>query len=372
MESKNKKVKIVHIINNLGSGGAEKLLVDLLQKLELNKQIDLHLILLSRRNDVYYESIKGLNIDIIYLDSNKLYGLKTFLKLRTNLIAINPDIIHGHLFPILYYLYFYKLITPFKKTKYIFSEHNTTNRRRKLFFLRPVEMLIYSCFHKIISVSNGVQIQLQKWLHTNNKTKYIVLDNAININKIENSKPIKNFHNILNIPPSARTIIMVARFTEQKNHELLIKSLLNLDEIIYLILVGEGPLLNNYIQLAKELNLYDRIRFLGYRSDVYNLIKSSDVFVLSSFYEGFGIAALEAMACGIPVLGSNVDGLKDVLLNGGVVFDSAKDLVFLINKLLNDLPYYKKISNDGKIKSNLYSIINYTDKLTLIYFSLLL
>ena len=89
-----------------------------------------------------------------------------------------------------------------------------------------------------------------------------------------------------------------------------------------LLLVGEGELKNEIEQLVeRDLSLKDRVVFLGFRKDVSEIIHSSDVFVVPSKYEGFGLVAIEAMACGCPVVASDVAGLSSIVKGYGLLAD---------------------------------------------------
>ena len=83
-----------------------------------------------------------------------------------------------------------------------------------------------------------------------------------------------------------------------------------------LLLVGDGPELNTAHRLGRELGVFDRIHALGAQEAVIPLLSAADVFLLPSAQESFGLAALEAMACGVPVVASNVGGLPEVIEDG--------------------------------------------------------
>ena len=124
--------------------------------------------------------------------------------------------------------------------------------------------------------------------------------------------------------PSMRSvprIVMVARFSPPKDHALLLKALSHLrHESWQLDLVGDGPLLASVSRLANELGLGERVRFLGARSDIPGILAGSDVFVLTSRYEGFPISILEAMRAGLPVVASDVGGVSEAVLDGETGF----------------------------------------------------
>jgi glycosyltransferase EpsD len=113
-------------------------------------------------------------------------------------------------------------------------------------------------------------------------------------------------------------IIYVGELSYRKNQPLLIKTIKLLKERISnikLLLIGSGPLENNYKELVKELNLEDEIEFLGFRSDIPNLMTLSDVAASSSRQEGLPVNVMEAMATGLPLVVTDSRGNRDLVNN---------------------------------------------------------
>jgi len=116
-------------------------------------------------------------------------------------------------------------------------------------------------------------------------------------------------------------IVMVARFAPQKDQALLLRALAGLKELPWeLELVGDGPLLPQAQALAEELDLGERVRFLGRRLDVDRVLAGAQVFVLASRWEGLPLTVLEAMRAGLPVVASDVGGVKEAVLEGETGF----------------------------------------------------
>ncbi len=91
---------------------------------------------------------------------------------------------------------------------------------------------------------------------------------------------------------------------------------------VELLLVGDGVKRPDLERLAAELKIVERVRFLGNRSDVPDILAAADIYIQPSRWDGFGIAALEAMAAGLPVVVSNVPGLRDVVGDAGLLFEA--------------------------------------------------
>lgn len=123
----------------------------------------------------------------------------------------------------------------------------------------------------------------------------------------------------LGLPASAPAIGIVAMLRPEKDHRTLLRAMrMVLDEIpdAHLVIVGDGPLRAELEDLTARLGIADNVHFAGTRSDVGEVLPALDVFVLSSTTECFPIAVLEAMACGVPVVGTAVGGLPEMVDDG--------------------------------------------------------
>ena len=118
----------------------------------------------------------------------------------------------------------------------------------------------------------------------------------------------------LGVPEDAVFVLSVGELNENKNHAAVIRALARLnDERLYYRIAGDGELAEERRKLAAELGLGDRVRLLGERTDVAELYKSADIFVFPSIREGLPVALMEAMAAGLPVVGSRIRGCVDLL-----------------------------------------------------------
>lgn len=119
----------------------------------------------------------------------------------------------------------------------------------------------------------------------------------------------------IGVSQDAFLLLSVGELNENKNHQVVIRAMarLNLSEIHYAI-AGVGDKKDYLLELAANLGLSDRVHLLGYRSDVEELIRSSDLFCFPSQREGLGLAAVEAMACGLPVLAAENRGTREFVV----------------------------------------------------------
>ncbi|MDE6807095.1 MAG: glycosyltransferase family 4 protein, partial [Prevotella sp.] len=210
------------------------------------------------------------------------------------------------------------------------------NRSRGTFYFRPVEKLIYHRYDKIISISKQTQDALQQWLQATDE-KFVVINNGVDMRHFS----------LIHRPITPKSLIMVSRFTASKDQETVIRAMQYIDKEATLRLVGDGDSLEHCKQVAKECRVEDRVKFLGTRSDVADLIAESYIGIQSSNWEGFGLTAVEMMACGKPVIATDVDGLKQVVEGAGLIFHrgDAAGLAKCVNDLLKDNYKYNAISN---------------------------
>jgi N-acetyl-alpha-D-glucosaminyl L-malate synthase BshA len=143
---------------------------------------------------------------------------------------------------------------------------------------------------------------------------FIDLDRFKRINKDHFKKAIA--------PNGERILIHVSNFRKVKRSEDVIKVFKRISERIpsKLLLIGDGPERSNLEALCREFNLCDEIRFLGKQDAIEEILSISDLFLMPSASESFGLAALEAMACEVPVISTNVGGLPELNIHGKTGF----------------------------------------------------
>ncbi|MCY7277610.1 MAG: glycosyltransferase family 4 protein [Phormidesmis sp. CAN_BIN44] len=192
----------------------------------------------------------------------------------------------------------------------IFTAHgwgftpNTPRLRRSLALF--AEKLLAPLTAKLICVSESDR-QLALRLGVGTSFSLTTIRYGIPSVSVPSAQPAKE-------PPR---LIMVARFNEQKDQATLLKAIAQLkQESFSLDLVGSGPSLEACKTLAETLGIADRVNFLGDRQDVPDLLARSQIFVLSTHYEGLPISILEAMRTGLPVIATSVNGIPEEVIQG--------------------------------------------------------
>lgn len=195
-----------------------------------------------------------------------------------------------------------------------FHFHNSSSKKNWLLYY-PAEKFL-SRFCDYIVTINKEDFNRAKTFHCKN-VRYIPsvgVDinriKALKINKAEKRKEI-------GVPDEKILVISAGELIERKNHEVIIRALGKLqDPDIYYAIAGKGPLLDRLKQVASEVGISDRVLFLGFRTDVFELYHAADISAFPSKIEGLGLAGVEAMAAGIPLVSSNVHGILDYVIDG--------------------------------------------------------
>lgn len=298
-------MKIVQVINQLRLGGAEKLVLELHQEFLKNGHTSFVIALCGTE-------VRGKNIFNLDLPSpNSLRAKSALKKILSSLGEV--DVIHAHLTQSQFWVG--RIKKHFPKTKFITTEHDTSNNRRHKWWGRFVDRFIYSPFDKIICISGGVKKSLENWLPVV-RDKTIICYNGI---RIEEGIRQRSFSK------DKVRLITVGRLVKKKGIDLAIHALSEVPDSFSLTIIGDGEERASLKQLVKSLKVENRVRFVGFVENPNEYLMSSDVFLMPSRFEGFGLALVEAMSVGLPAIISNIPGISEVgrgEQDGCIMFES--------------------------------------------------
>lgn len=194
-------------------------------------------------------------------------------------------------------------------------KNNTVFKIVEIFFAKWTDLLI--------SI-NKEDYKATKKMKIRGKSLYVP-GVGIDIDEISNkSGNRKKYCNEFNIPIDAFVFFSVGELINRKNHIKAIEAFADANiENSYYIIAGIGELETELKGLIKEMHLEDRIKLIGYRNDVKEIMKSFDVFLFPSYQEGLPVALMESMACGMPSIVSNIRGNIDLIEDekGGYLFN---------------------------------------------------
>jgi len=204
-----------------------------------------------------------------------------------------------------------------------FHFHKASSKKNWMIYY-PVERFL-SRFCDYIVTINKEGFNRAKTFHCKN-VRYIP-SVGVDINRIKKlvvDKAAKK--ESIGVPGDKLLVLSAGELIERKNHKVIIKALAKVNNPnVYYAIAGKGPLRDELAELAKELGLAERVIFLGFRTDVFELYHAADISAFPSKIEGLGLAGVEAMAAGVPLVSSNVHGILDYVINGKTGYAVAPD-----------------------------------------------
>lgn len=191
----------------------------------------------------------------------------------------------------------------------------------------------------------------------------------------EEIEPSQKLRKELNIPDDSFVLISVGEINNNKNHETIINAIAKVNSLdINYIICGVGPNLIKLQQLIIDLKLTDKVKLLGFRDDIGMLLKMSDLFIFPSYREGLSVAIMEAMACGLPVVCSNIRGNRDLIDDGkgGILVkpDDQDGFINAISNLYGDRELRLQMGQYNKNKVQAFSTESVLNRIESIYRSL--
>ncbi len=318
-------------------GGAEKIVVMLTQKLiERGHQVD---ICTFKGDNIAVTPSKlpegeGLYTPKIFKLGHGYYNPIYILKLMK--LMKDYDIVHTHnSSPQL----FAAIANIFCGKKLITTEHNTDNRKRGNALLSSIDKWMYRRYQKVVCISDIAEDLLRKYLN-DASDKISTINNGVDVEAIHSATPLENK------PEKKFIALMVAAFRPQKDQDTLVRAISKLDDSYEVWFAGADERVEAVKALAEKLGVSDRVKFLGLRKDVPHLLRTADVVVMSSHYEGLSLSNIEGMSADKPFVASDVNGLREVTKGYGILFphQDADALAAIIKKLHDDKDYYQEVA----------------------------
>ncbi|MGM1051924.1 MAG: glycosyltransferase [Pseudomonadota bacterium] len=341
-------MKIMHIISSAASGGAEIYVKDL-SKAMSEKGHDVFIVFLDRAS----ESGRDAEFEAAFLTELNQYGVEYgFLGCicRRNPIKgifglykfcrdFNPDIIHSH-------LYYGAIFSLFQLgVQHVYTHHNI-KLNAKPFLYKFLDMRT-SAYVGICHACEGL-------LNTVTKKEVVKIDNGVDSARII---PKKEY-----VPNRPLQIASVGTLSIQKNHQLLFRAISRLvDHDFFLTVAGEGSQTVKLRQLVADLGIGHKVEFIGNSNNVKQLLHDSDLFVMSSAWEGLPIVQIEATLTGLPVLVTNVGGCSEIVVsvgNGLVAKVELDDYTEKLKQLIENESLRLRFHRHAIENSSHYTVIN--------------
>ena len=354
----NPKKTLLLVIDELGRGGAEILFMDILP--ELNQEYSVIAVILS---DKFETDFQRMVCDKKYsLGFNSKFSIIPCVqKLKKIIKRHNPSLVHSHLF---YSSLIARLACP-SNISLIYSLHNEMSKDvfNNSKILTLFEKYTIKKNHSVIAVTEEVLIDYRNTIRKNNRS--FVLKNYISADFFQKEIPTKDLNQLKEI-----RIVAVGNIKKQKNYIYLVKAFQYLKNYpISLDIYGIED--EDFKNLNQEINRYKLpIVFKGPSANINEVLPNYDMYVMCSLYEGFGIAVVEAMALGLPLLLSDIPVLREVTFGNALFFDISNPQSFanLMEEIFEGKYNLNKLSTEGiKIAKENYTKGIYLKNLFTIY-----
>ncbi len=309
-----RKIKILETIRQGQIGGGESHVLDLVKG--MNKA-EFEPIVLSFTDGPMVERLKSMGIKTYVVETLKPFNLTTYNAVKDILKKEDIDILHAHgtralsntVFPAK------SLGLPIAYTVHGWSFHQDQpyhiRRMREL-----SEKFLTDQVNVTISVSQSNQRDGIERFHMKRSR---VINYGIDLQRFNPDRPMNDLSTELGIEPGKTVVGYLVRMTVQKDPFTLVRAVAEVAKTtrdIQFLFIGDGDLKQASMDLAKELNVTDMIKFHAFRTDIPEVLNTFDIYTLPSLWEGLPIGMLEAMAMRKAIVATPVDGSKEAILEG--------------------------------------------------------
>ncbi|WP_168013172.1 glycosyltransferase [Halomonas salinarum] len=346
------KIKIMHVVSSAASGGAEVYVKDLSISMS-EKGHDVFVVFLDRAS----ETGRDLEFESLFLDELYQSGIaydfmgkscrnnpiKGLLGLARICRQFRPDVIHSH-------LYYGAIFSLFQLgVPHIYTHHNIKLKASPWFYrLLDLRTIAY------IGICGACETLLRQVTHN----EVVRIDNGVALTRVLPKHDYQVYSPI--------KLVCVGSLCAQKNHILLLNALSRIPDFEYVLTVaGEGVKLSELKDLAYTLGIEDKVKFVGSCKNVKKLLNESDVFVMSSAWEGLPIAQIEATLTGLPLLVTDVGGCSEIVDqvgNGLVAKVDVEDYTNKLEKIISDAALRLKFHKNALNNSSQYTISNAVER----------
>lgn len=362
-----RKKKILYIIWSLDLGGAEQVVVDLAGRLR-GGQFEPVVCCLNQKGR-HSLRLEEQGIKVIALNKKPKVDFSVIGKLLKIIKEEKIDLIHTHLFSA--HLWG-RIAAVIARVPVISTEHGIDRWRTKFHIL--LDRILTRANKKVIFVSKKVRDFYAEQVYPLNGKAEVVY-NGIDASQFKRPLDIRAIRLSLGFDPAKKIIGTVGRLVADKAHRDFVKAIsliVHKRKDVLGVIVGEGELRPVLERMIRDLGLKDHVALLGYRSDTSELYRAMDVFVLSSASEGFPLTVLEAIHSGVPVVATDVGGIRECIESGKegwlVPPSEPQALADAILKVLEDQELGFKFSQNASRKAaEEFSIEKMTERHEAIY-----
>ena len=363
-------LRVAYLLGSLNIGGTEILMLDVFYNHNI---MDYSVIAIHRKKGALFDKFKDSGVKLYQIFPRSVFDFIYLKKLRSLLITEKIEVVHAQQFIDAFYAW---LAVRGKKIKIVLTHHGFVIDENKI--SKIIRKFIYKHVNLNLFVSNyqmSVYVDKYRAIRINRKK---VLMNGVSTHKYD-SLENKSIRDELKVPQETRLLVSVGSFTHVRDQLTICKFIKILDSKINFkfLFVGkkddnQPELFDSCFTFCKDHNLLDRVIFLGNRNDVPDILNETDIFVYSSAHDTFGIAVIEAMIAGLPLIVNDWDVMKEITENGKRAMlyktEDEYDLLKKFNEVMSNYDKYKiAAENTAKWAREKFSIEKHISNLSKIY-----
>jgi glycosyltransferase involved in cell wall biosynthesis len=348
MKPQGEKINLLFLLQTFRTGGSERVVKDLCDNLNKNR---FNCSVIAFVDGDMHELFKQMGIPTLCVNKEKHDAWKVMQQISAFIRTHQVRVINAHHFtPFFYGLYGAKR----HGCKIFYTAHSIPEVDLIGTFWSMLGSILLRLSEGAIGISPGISEAIKRQFRLSDK-KVLTITNAVNHSRFVVNIDVKEKKKDLNINEDEQVIGCVGNLRQQKNYPNLIKAFKIVESQlgkVRLIIVGEGKRKDDLEALIKELGLNGKVLLLGARNDVPEIMKVIDVYCLPSFYEGLPLSLLEAMSAGLPVVGTDVPGIQDVIIHerNGLLAppDNPGELSKALIRMLTDRRLAQDLSENGR------------------------
>lgn len=351
---KNKKIRVVVILSSFCVGGAENMVYELTKSFDKNEVECIVISCCSREGSILEKKVDDAKINVYYGNCQGNITILKLVDIYKHISSFKPDIIHAHMGGVIYSL-------PYVLThniKLVVTAHTTP---KEAFNNRTTNILKFLAKRNkvILTAVSEENKRLMADYYGIDRDKVEYVNNGVDLTRY-----YRKNHTRL-------TFVNVGRMDKNKNQQLIINLFNRLDvaRCMDLILCGDGPERPVLEKMVETLGLKERVTFTGNVGNVQDYLAVSDIYIQTSHREGLPLSTIEAIATKLPVISTNVGGMKNIVKdNGFLINDGDEEGLFNAMKSLStDTSLREKMGEKSYEIANLFSAESMSAKYTSIY-----